>query len=133
MTSVDPNDPYCDDFYEVIPVLIPESILKFDLPLRKMEDAIIGFNTRLQIEKMVLTRDDAPVKIEVLELLKREDDLFVKLSIHRHWFGNSTRFSMDMVKHISKFKAKMTGYIIMDRETSEVDQLVIEGFKFVRL
>lgn len=131
MIRVHPNDPFCDDFYEIIPVLIPESILKLNLPLQKMGDAIMSFNTGLQMEKMVLTRDNAPIKIEVLELVKKEDDLYVKLSVHRNWNWNSTIFSMDIEKYLTKLKAKMTGYVIMDKESLEVDQLVIEGFNFV--
>lgn len=103
-----------------VPVFIPKSLLNLNVPEEMMMWAIEIFNERIKTDPLEFQHDNK-IKAKVIDLIREGDDLFLRIKC----------FDDDGYK-LDDWSATMIGYIVMNKNTGEVGDLVIEGFKWVR-
>ena len=87
-----------------------------------MNNAIRVFNEKIKEEPISIQMGkDYFDKMVVSQIFHKRDDLFLEVIIP---FNKSSS--------ISRMRAKLMGYVIMDKSTGNVEDLVIEGFTFVK-
>ena len=105
----------------LIPVFFPESLLKMDLPLGVMKTAIFNFNKKIEEGEELLIREHGVIQAKISCLLQTKSNLFMQLIVPK-----------ENVRRAETLKARLMGYVMMNKETTLVQELVIEGFTFVR-
>jgi hypothetical protein len=105
------------DILEIfIPIFIPDTILALNVPLRVMSEAIYNFNKKVMNEGLVLTENGETLgKVELI--IRFGDNLFLCTRIEDSWESRKEQLG-----------ARLMGYVIMNKESGVVEDLVIEGF-----
>ena len=105
-----------------LPVFIPESLLGLNVPWKIMNNAIWVFNEKIKEEPISVqigfSKSDFD-KMVVSQIFYRSDDLFLEVII-------PSNKSLGM----PRMRANLVGYVVMDKSTGHVEDLVIEGFRF---
>lgn len=103
-----------------VPVFVPATLLKLDVPEEMMLAAIHTFNERIKEEPMEF-RDNGKLKARVVDLNRTGNDLFLRF-----------RCFDDDGYRLDDWAAKMIGFVMMNKNTGEIAEMVIEGFQWVK-
>jgi len=115
------KDPYITELF--LPIYIPDSLIKLNVPFNIMNNAIEVFNKKNKEEPLSipLSSFKSYERMVVSQILRENDDLFLKVSIP----------SISTLS-FPKLRADLVGYVVIDKNSGDVEDLVIEGFKFVK-
>ena len=103
-----------------LPVFIPESLLGLNVPWKIMNNAIWVFNEKIKEEPISVQMGKSDFdKMVVSQIFHKRDDLFLEVII-------PSNKSLGM----PRMRANLVGYVVMDKSTGNVEDLVIEGFRF---
>jgi len=103
-----------------LPVFLPSSLIQLKIPEEMMTSAIQVFNEKIVEEPLELW-DGKNIKARVKTLRRIGDDLFLYIYC----------FDEDGYK-LDNWVSKMIGYAVMNKNTGEIVDIVIEGFKWVQ-
>lgn len=92
-----------------IPVLIPDSIIKMDIPVDMLKNSMDKFNDWISSQFI------PELNLHLKQLIIYNDDLYL--------LGESAE---DMSLLIAKLKASL----LIDKETGEYNEVIIDGFDF---
>src|SRR4051812_4818103 len=108
-----------------VPILIPDTVLKLNIPLLVFESAIVKFNYDVKNQTLFLTVPNTDTRIaEIVEIRRTEmDDLELVV--------NDLKFGGNRFWDVSKYVARLRGIVFMNVETGSVDEFVIEGFNLM--
>jgi hypothetical protein len=104
----------------LLPIYIPDSIIKLDVPLNLMCKAIYVFNEKNKEDPLSVSLGYGKYDWErmvIFQIFQRKNDLFLEVSVPSN--------IIDI-----KLRAHLVGYVVLDKSTGKVEDMVIEGFRF---